>query len=91
MTAQGQASISPFLNTTKKNDVRELQESDTTIAIVDYDPSIRKGLERLKGGRPRFSARRRNSWQELCANRALEHLTGLDSHQIISSRLVQDL
>jgi FixJ family two-component response regulator len=47
MTAQGQASISPFLNTTKKNDVRELQESDTTIAIVDDDPSVRKGLERL--------------------------------------------
>jgi FixJ family two-component response regulator len=47
MTAQGQASISPFLNTRKKNDVRELQESDTTIAIVDDDPSVRKGLERL--------------------------------------------
>jgi FixJ family two-component response regulator len=27
--------------------MRELQESDTTIAIVDDDPSVRKGLERL--------------------------------------------
>ena len=31
----------------KKNDVHELPESDTTIAIVDDDPSVRKGLERL--------------------------------------------
>jgi FixJ family two-component response regulator len=27
--------------------MRELQESDITIAIVDDDPSVRKGLERL--------------------------------------------
>jgi FixJ family two-component response regulator len=47
MTAQGRASTLRFLNTTEKNSVRELQDADTTIAIVDDDPSVRKGLERL--------------------------------------------
>jgi FixJ family two-component response regulator len=47
MTAQGQASISPFLSTTKKNDMGEVRESHAIIAIVDDDPSVRKGLERL--------------------------------------------
>jgi FixJ family two-component response regulator len=47
MPAQGQASISPCLSAAKKNDMRELQNSDAIIAIVDDDSSVRKGLERL--------------------------------------------
>src|SRR5690242_21347869 len=47
MMAQGHACTLRFLSTTRKNGVRELQESVEIIAIVDDDPSVRRGLERL--------------------------------------------
>ena len=43
MTAQAQASTSPFRSTTKKDHMQESQESDAIIAIVDDDPSVRRG------------------------------------------------
>ena len=47
MTAQGQPFTSPFRSTTKKNHMQESPESNAVIAIVDDDPSVRRGLERL--------------------------------------------
>ena len=38
---------SAFRSTTKKDHMQEPQESDALIAIVDDDPSVRRGLQRL--------------------------------------------
>ncbi len=48
--------------------MRELQESDAIIAIVDDDPSVRKGLQRLirsAGWKAETFASGRNSWSAL--------------------------
>ena len=47
--------------------MRESQQSEAVIAVVDDEPSVRKGLERLIRswvGRLRHSPPRRNSWSE---------------------------
>jgi FixJ family two-component response regulator len=47
MTAPGHASTLAFRSTMKKNRMAEARESNAVVAIVDDDPSVRRGLARL--------------------------------------------
>src|SRR4029450_6025892 len=47
MTAQGPASTLPSRSTSEKNPMRESRQSEAIIAVVDDDPSVRQGLQRL--------------------------------------------